>query len=358
MNILKAKDNIVADCLSRTKLVENISISFSLNDIPRDNLSALQESDLSLKISSIPSDQKSNETGVWRDYLGRLFVPIEFRENLIKNVHEASHSGINSTLKQLKLSYIWPKINKHVKNYVSSCDKCQRSKIIKHCKPPIKSFGNFSKFEAIHIDFVGPLPSNNNKKYLFTVFDRCTRLFHAFPVSNCSSESACACLREWFSLFGVPKIIISDQGTHFESTLFNNLLNKLNIRRNRTTPYHPSCNGAVERQHRIMKSSLKAKCDNNNWLNNLHIILLGMRNAISDHSNTSASLATYGKQLNLPHVLFDNSHSPCNNDNISTPILKPQYNSFLPKHFETCNKVLIRKPGILKSLEQPYAGSL
>ena len=81
-----------------------------------------------------------------------------------------------------------------------------------------------------------------------------------------------------------------------------------------------------------------------------------MRNSISDHSNTSASLATYGKQLNLPHVLFDNSQSPCNNDNISTPILKPQYNSFVPKDFETCNKVLIRKPGILKSLEQPYAG--
>ena len=93
-----------------------------------------------------------------------------------------------------------------------------------------------------------------------------------------------------------------------------------------------------------MKSSLKAKCDNNNWLNNLHIILLGMRNAISDHSNTSASLATYGIQLNLPHVLFNNYQPPCNNDNISTPILKPQFNISVPKDFETCNKVLIRKP--------------
>ena len=53
----------------------------------------------------------------------------------------------------------------------------------KHTKPPFKDLGCHDKFQTIHIDFVGPLPSNAGKQHLVTIFDRGTRWFSAYPTS-------------------------------------------------------------------------------------------------------------------------------------------------------------------------------
>ena len=122
--------------------------------------------------------------------------------------------------------------------------------------------------------------------------------------------------------------------------------------------YHFSCNGAVERQHRSLKTALKAKCENNNWLINLPLVLLGLKNSISSHSGTSSSIATYGKNLNMPCVVFDNMLEFNNELKYQTPVanITDSFNSYVPKDFRTCKFVLYRKLGILKSLEQPYSG--
>ena len=68
-------------------------------------------------------------------------------------------------------------------------------------------------------------------------------------------------MRGWISRFGVPLRITSDQGRQFESHLFKALSTLTGTSRIRTTAFHPSANGLVERLHRQLKTTIK--CRNN-----------------------------------------------------------------------------------------------
>jgi hypothetical protein len=58
------------------------------------------------------------------------------------------------------------------------------------------------------------------------------------------------------SRWGVPKKVITDQGTNFTSSVLKLVYHKLGIRRNPTTPYHPQSDGLVERFNRTFKDTI------------------------------------------------------------------------------------------------------
>ena len=82
--------------------------------------------------------------------------------------------------------------------------------------------------------------------------DRC------HTVSNITAENVAKIFyQRWVCYYGVPDYIISDQGSQFESATFNYLLHTLDIKRRRTTPYHPQANGLIERSHATIKQILR-----------------------------------------------------------------------------------------------------
>ena len=226
----------------------------------------------------------------------------------------------------------------------------------KHTKPPYRSYGDFPKFSAIHMDFVGPLPVNKGKRFLVTIFDRATRWFAAYPVQDATTDSAVKGLLSWVSDHGIPDILVTDRGSHFESQLFRETTTQLGIEKRRTKAYHPASNGAVERQHRRLKEAIKAKCTSaqKEWLRALPLILLGLRNSVCKDTNCSAAQAVYGRTLNIPGCVFENESS-------SWPTMNPKRNpersnSFVPKELEQCEHVWIKKPTLGSTLSRPYMG--
>lgn len=83
-------------------------------------------------------------------------------------------------------------------------------------------------------------------------------------VDMTAESCAKALLSGWFSRFGLPKDITSDRGRQFVSHLWTHLLAMFGIHAAHTTAYHPQANGLVERFHRQMKASLKAKLHTSN----------------------------------------------------------------------------------------------
>ena len=55
-------------------------------------------------------------------------------------------------------------------------------------------------------------------------------------------------------LFGLPEVLITDQGSNFDSEVFREVCAFLGIDKRRTTAYNPKANGLVERMHSTMKS--------------------------------------------------------------------------------------------------------
>ena len=93
---------------------------------------------------------------------------------------------------------------------------------------------------------------------------------------------------------------MSDQGKQFESAVFNELLRALDIKRVRTTPYHPQSNGLIERFHATLKAVLRCFISRaKDWEKALPSALLAIRTAINEYG-VSPSMMLYGEQICIP----------------------------------------------------------
>lgn len=297
----------------------------------------------------------------------RPYIPQQFRRPAYESVHNLSHPGTRMSRKTIASRFFWPSMNKDIADWTRTCDACQRSKIHRHTKPPLGTFPAAERFEHVHIDLVGPLPSCNGYQYLLTCIDRATRWPEAIAIRDITATTvADAFYKHWISRFGCPLRLTTDQGRQFESTLFHRLTQLLGCKRIHTTAYHPQANGAIERWHRSLKTSLTAHLTDN-WVQTLPTVLLGLRSMMNDSGTTPAQLV-YGTELRLPGDFFSppttiqepndflqelrnsfKNESPEFSTNRTTSI-------FIPKDLTTTSHVFIRNDLVQKPLTPAYSG--
>ena len=113
--------------------------------------------------------------------------------------------------------------------------------------------------EGVHIDIMGPLmETQKGNKYILVIVDQFTKWVEAFPLKNQLAETvAGVVVREFVARFGCPLDIHTDQGRNFESELFKEMCELLEIGKTRTTSYIPSANGQVERYNRSIAQIIK-----------------------------------------------------------------------------------------------------
>jgi transposase InsO family protein len=102
-------------------------------------------------------------------------------------------------------------------------------------------------FKTIAMDIVGPLiPSRNGHRFLFVITDYCTRYPDAIPLQTTNAKKIAEVLELYFCRVGVPKEILTDQGSNFVSKILQEV-NKLHgIKPIRTSPFHPQTDGLCE----------------------------------------------------------------------------------------------------------------
>ena len=142
--------------------------------------------------------------------------------------------------------------------------------------------------------------------YLFTIIDRFTRWLEAIPLPDAKTPTCTnALIRGWISRFGVPADITSDRGPQFTSSLWSNLNKMLGIKQQHATAYHPQANGMVERLHRQLKDSLKARTTSPHWMEHLPFTLLGLRTTWREEPGCSPAELVYGSTLRFPGEFID-----------------------------------------------------
>ena len=85
-----------------------------------------------------------------------------------------------------------------------------------------------------------------------------TRYPSAVPMRNVRTTTVAQACTEMFCNTNFPYQILTDQGAQFTGKLFEEVMSILSIEHKRTTPYHPQCNGAVERLNGTVKQAISS----------------------------------------------------------------------------------------------------
>lgn len=107
-----------------------------------------------------------------------------------------------------------------------------------------------------YTDFAGPFLG----KMFFLYIDSFSKWPEVHIVKNIQTETIVAKCREIFSIFGLPKNIVSDNGRTFDSKMFREFLKSNGILQRFSAPYNPQTNGQVEIHVNTIKQSLKKMC--------------------------------------------------------------------------------------------------
>jgi len=79
-------------------------------------------------------------------------------------------------------------------------------------------------------------------------------------LKDIQAETVAKALVNMFTRVGVPKEILSDQGSQFLSAVMKDMCRLLFLKQLVTTPYHPICNGLTEKFSGMLKNMLRHMC--------------------------------------------------------------------------------------------------
>ena len=161
-----------------------------------------------------------------------------------------------------------------------SCVDCQKNKRGVPSLAPNQAMPILTvPFEKMATDIVGPFPrSKFGYKYLLTTICLASKYPEVLPIKDMSAVTVAESMIEIFSRTGFPRVLLSDQGTQFVSSLLMALCERLGVARITTSTYHPQSIGCLERLHGTLVPMIrKAISDKLAWPEQVKYALFALR---------------------------------------------------------------------------------
>jgi len=172
---------------------------------------------------TVRSMEWSEKEGVLQ-FRGKIYVPrsSDLCRRVVSLYHDTKVAGYPGRWKMLELvsrNYWWPQMSRYIGQYVSTCDLCLRTKLIRQA--PVGKLHSLqipdSRWDMLSVDFVVELPLSSRHDAVMTVVDSVSKRVHFIPMhTTVTAEGAARLfLHQVWKLHSLPKCIVLDCGPQF-----------------------------------------------------------------------------------------------------------------------------------------------
>ena len=235
----------------------------------------------------------------------KIYVPDykDLRLLILRSRHDsklAGHPGIARTYELVSRDYYWDGVRSFVNDYVLGCTTCLRNKPINR-----QPYGHLKSlpvpqlpFEDLTMDFIEKLPQSGPYDSILVIVDRLTKYSIFIPTTTTLTAEGLAdlYLSYVFSRHGLPKSIVCDRGAKFTSFFWKSLMERLNIKLNLSTAYHPQTDGQTERMNQTLEQYLRnyVTFEQDDWSRYLPLAQFVLNNHLHSSITTSPFFALHG----------------------------------------------------------------
>jgi hypothetical protein len=179
----------------------------------------------------------------------QIVVPVSLQSDMLKQIHDG-HFGESKCLERAKSVAYWPGYVEEIRNLVAGCRICQERR---HQNPHQQHYPvevPEYPFQRVATDFF----QLRGKDYLLAV-DYFSKWPSVVEMSSTTSAATIKELDKLFSDFGVPEVLVSDNGPQFGSADFRAFARHLAVSHVTSSPFYPESNGLAERSVQTVKAA-------------------------------------------------------------------------------------------------------
>ena len=223
--------------------------------------------------------------------IDQIVLPKNYRRKVLHIAHTiplGGHLAKKRTARRVMKCFYWPTLFQDAGDFCKSCEECQKCTRRRGSRAPMIPMPLLTTpFERVAMDIIGPLPRSRSE---------------AVPLKSIEAEKIVEELVAIFARVGIPKEILTDQGSNFTSQLLAELYRLLKVSAIRTSPYHPQTDGLVERFNQTLKEMLRksAQEDGKDWDKLIPYVLFAYREVPQESTGYSPFELVYGREVRGP----------------------------------------------------------
>ena len=244
-----------------------------------------------------------NELSIVDDLIlkqNQIVIPKSLRIKLIKLIH-SSHLGVSKTLRLARDLYFWPNFSHDIKNEVETCDTCNSFKSKQSNEPLMPTELPNHAWEKLGCD----LFELESRHYL-VLGDFYSKFIEVDYLENLSTNKVISKLKAHFARYGIPSVLMSDNGPQFSSLEFKNFVKLYKFKHVTSSPNYPQSNGFSESCVKVIKNlMIKARHSGEDP----YLSLLKLRNTPLSNVGSPAMLLM-GRRCNTSLPLSSNLRNP------------------------------------------------
>ena len=181
----------------------------------------------------------------------RIVIPGTLRADILERIHDG-HQGLSKCRDRANAAVWWPGISSQLKHKVLSCQSCCELRRAQQKEPLISTPLPDRPWQRIALD----LCEHNKQNYLI-ISDYYSRYIEILHMKTTTSAHVSLKLKAICARYGIPDVVVSDNGPQFTSTEFQDLARELDFEHVTSSPHNAQGNGHAERAVQTAKRILK-----------------------------------------------------------------------------------------------------